>query len=73
MLPRKKALIPGSIHCFLCKCKFLKINEINPYLLSLFLSQITGYQRISWHCMYCERGGKDAARKNRKANNGGKK
>lgn len=29
---------PGSIHCLNSKCKSLKINEINPYLLSLFLS-----------------------------------
>ena len=68
-------MLPGksSILCFYSKCKCLKINEINPYLLSLFLSQVTGYQRISWHCMHCKRGGKYAARKNRKANNGGKK
>ena len=64
---------PGSLTCFYCKCKYLKINEINPYLLSIFLSQIIGYKQVSWHCMHCERGGKDTARKNRKANNGGKK
>ena len=63
---------PGSILCFYCKCKCLKISEINPYLLSLFLSQIIGYQRILWNCMHCRRGGENTARKNRKANNGGK-
>ena len=64
---------PSSIHCLNSKCKCLKINEIKPYLLSLFLAQVIGYKQVSWHCMHCERGGKDTARKNRKANNGGKK
>ncbi len=68
----ENAFIPGSILCFYCKCKSLKINEINPYLLSPFLSQIIGYQRILWNCMHCRRGGENTARKNRKANNGGK-
>ena len=28
----------SSIHCVNSKCKCLKINEIKPYLLSLFLA-----------------------------------
>lgn len=61
MLSGETVITPGSITCFYCKCKYLKINEITPYLLSLFLSQTTGYQRIPWHCIHCGRGGKDTA------------